>query len=72
MSNPSSKRRNKVVCLPPAFTLASSFAYSTTLNMVGTCSSETSVDFQQTKRRYFPEDGTIRNERCENLKSYTS
>jgi hypothetical protein len=35
------------------------------------CSSETSVDtFQRTARRYIPEDGTLYNRRCENLKSY--
>jgi hypothetical protein len=34
------------------------------------CSSETSVDSQQTTRRYIPEDGTLHNRRCENLKSY--
>jgi hypothetical protein len=34
-------------------------------------SSETSVDFQQTTRRYIPEDGTLYNHRCENLTSYT-
>jgi hypothetical protein len=34
--------------------------------------SETSVDTQRTTRRYIPEDGTLPNHRCENLKSYTS
>jgi hypothetical protein len=34
------------------------------------CCSETSVDFQRTTRRYIPEDGTLHNHRCENLKSY--
>jgi hypothetical protein len=34
------------------------------------CSSETSVDSQRTTRRYIPEDGTLQNYRCENLKSY--
>jgi hypothetical protein len=33
-------------------------------------SSETSVDFQQATRRYIPEDSTLYNHRCENLKSY--
>jgi hypothetical protein len=31
---------------------------------------ETSVDFQRTTRRYIPEDSTLHNHRCENLKSY--
>jgi hypothetical protein len=34
------------------------------------CSFETSVDTQQTTRRYIPEDGTLHNHRCENLRSY--
>jgi hypothetical protein len=33
-------------------------------------SSETSVDFQRTTRRYIPEDVTLHNHRCENRKSY--
>jgi hypothetical protein len=32
--------------------------------------SETLVNFYQTKRRYNPEDGHLRTHRCENLKSY--
>jgi hypothetical protein len=40
--------------------------------MEATCSSETSVDFELTTRRYIPEDGTIHNHRRENLKSYTN
>jgi hypothetical protein len=38
--------------------------------MEATCSSETSVDIQRTTRRYIPEDSTLNNHRCENLKSY--
>jgi hypothetical protein len=34
-------------------------------------SSETSVDFQRTTRRYSPEDSALHNYRCEDLKSYT-
>jgi hypothetical protein len=37
--------------------------------MEAICSSETSVDFQQTTRRYIPEDGALRDHRYENLKS---
>jgi hypothetical protein len=33
-------------------------------------SSETLADFQRTTRRYIPEDSTLHNHRCENLKSY--
>jgi hypothetical protein len=29
------------------------------------------VDFQRTAQRYIPEDRTLHNRRCENLKSYT-
>jgi hypothetical protein len=39
--------------------------------MEAICSSETSVDFQRTTRRYIPEDGTLHNHHCENLKTYT-
>jgi hypothetical protein len=52
------------VSLPPAFTLVSCFACYSTLNMQSTCSSEKSVDFQRTKRRYIPEDRTLHNHRC--------
>jgi hypothetical protein len=40
--------------------------------MEETCSFETSVDFQPTERRYIPEERTLHNHRCENLKSYVS
>jgi hypothetical protein len=43
-----------------------------TLNMEAICSSETSVETQQTTRRHIPEDDTLHNHRCENLKSYAS
>jgi hypothetical protein len=39
---------------------------------VNRCSSEASVDFQHTTRCYNPEDGTLHNHHCENLKSYTN
>jgi hypothetical protein len=39
------------LCLPPAFTLVSCSAHSSTLKKVALCSSETSVDFQCTTRR---------------------
>jgi hypothetical protein len=42
-----------------------------TLKMEAMCPSETSVDTQRTTRRYIPEDRTIHNHCCENLKSYT-
>jgi hypothetical protein len=40
--------------------------------MEAICCSETSVDFQRTTRRYIPEDITLHNHRCENLKFYTT
>jgi hypothetical protein len=40
--------------------------------MAAIFSSETSVDFQRTTRRYNPEKSTLYNHRCENLKSYKS
>jgi hypothetical protein len=47
-------------CLPPGFTLVSCSAYSSTLKMMATSSSETSVDFQRTTWRYIPEGCTLR------------
>jgi hypothetical protein len=38
--------------------------------MEAICSSETSVETQRTTRRHIPEDDTLHNHRCENLKSY--
>jgi hypothetical protein len=48
------------LCLPPAFTLVSWSAYSSTLNLEAICSSETSVNFRRTTRRYIAEDSTLR------------
>jgi hypothetical protein len=53
-----------------AFTLISYLAYSLTLKMEATCSSKMSVDFEWTTQRYIPEDRTLHNHCCENLKSY--
>jgi hypothetical protein len=38
--------------------------------MEAICSSETSTEFQRTTRRHIPDDNTLHNHRCENLKSY--
>jgi hypothetical protein len=38
--------------------------------MEAICSSETSANFQRTTRRDVPQDRTLYNHRCENLKSY--
>jgi hypothetical protein len=38
--------------------------------MEPTCSYEISVGFQRTTQRYIPEDRTLQNHRCENLRSY--
>jgi hypothetical protein len=66
----SRNQRKSKLCLPPAFTLASCLPYFSTLKMEATCSSETSVNFQRTTRRYISEDSTLHNHRCENLKSF--
>jgi hypothetical protein len=50
--------------------MVSSLAYSSTLKMEATCSSETSVEFQRNTRHYTPEDRTPLKHLCENLKSY--
>jgi hypothetical protein len=44
---------------PTEFRLVSCLAYSSSLKLEATCSSETSVDIQRTIRRYFPEDITL-------------
>jgi hypothetical protein len=43
---------------------------SSTLKMETICFSETSDETRRTTRRHFPEDDTLSNHRCENLKSY--
>jgi hypothetical protein len=50
--------------------LVSCLTYSSTLKLDATCSSETSVYSQLTAGRYIPEARTLRNHRCENIKSY--
>jgi hypothetical protein len=42
------------------FVLVSCLAYSSIMKMEDTCSSETSIDFQLTTRRYIPEARTLR------------
>jgi hypothetical protein len=70
-SRSKSKRRKKParnrLCFPP-FSLV---AYSFALKMETICSSETSVDFYRTIRRYIPEDYSPHSHRCENLTSNT-
>jgi hypothetical protein len=56
--------------LATCFKLVSCSAYSWTLKMEATCSSETSVDFQRTTHRYIPEHRTLHNHHCENLSSH--
>jgi hypothetical protein len=51
-------------------TCYSSLAYSSALKMKVAWSSEMSVDFQWTSQCYGPEEGTLTNPCCENLKSY--
>jgi hypothetical protein len=64
---------SRLLCLPPAFTLVSCLAYSSTLKMEATCSSGISVGFQWTTWCcYIPEARTLHNHHCENLKSYTT
>jgi hypothetical protein len=44
---------------------------SSTLKMEAVCSSETLVETQRTTSRHIPDDNTLHNHCCENLKSYT-
>jgi hypothetical protein len=50
--------------------LVSCLAYSSTLKIEATCSSETSGATQRITGRHIPEHDTLHNHRCENLKSY--
>jgi hypothetical protein len=50
--------------------MVSCLTSSLNLKMKATCFSENSVGFQRTTPRYIPEDRTLHNHRCENLKSY--
>jgi hypothetical protein len=52
---PQGRRISQATC----FTLVSYLAYSLTLKMEATCSSETLVDFQRTSQHYIPEDRTL-------------
>jgi hypothetical protein len=63
-----SPKRYQCESLPPAFMLVSCSAY---LNwkMETKCSSKTSADFKHTTSHYIPEDSTLYNYCCENLKS---
>jgi hypothetical protein len=56
--------------LPPTCLLVLAEIISSTLKMEAICSSETTLATQQTTRRHIPEDDTLHNHRCENLKSY--
>jgi hypothetical protein len=69
-------RRNKFSKKParkqvPSRALVSCSAYSSTLKMEAIFLSEMSVDSQRTTRRHIPEDDTLHNHRCENLKILT-
>jgi hypothetical protein len=67
MSHSSAVSKNK-----PSKKTVSCLAYCSTPKMEVTCSFQTSVGFQRTTQYYIPEDRTLHNHRCENLKSYTS
>jgi hypothetical protein len=53
-----------------AFMLVSCLAYSSILKMEAICFPEASVVFQRTTQCYTPEDRTLHNHQCEDLKSY--
>jgi hypothetical protein len=58
------------VAITARLTLVSCLAIFSTLQMEMICISETSVNFQRTTRRCIPEDRSLHNYRCENLKSF--
>jgi hypothetical protein len=62
----SMKAYDKQTCLHACFVLA----YYSTRKMEAIRSSETSVDFPNTTRRYIRDDKTLYNHHCEIFKSY--
>jgi hypothetical protein len=64
------RRFGRTYRLSPAYLLVLAEIISSALKMEAISSSETSVATQQTTRRHIPEDDTLHNHRCENLKSY--
>jgi hypothetical protein len=62
--------QTKNLLLDTCLMLVSCIAYSSTLKMEAMCSSETSGYFQRTTHRYIPENRTLHNHSCENLKFY--
>jgi hypothetical protein len=72
MSPPPSGSKNKPHKKPAWSKQQALMAYSLTLKMEATCSSKTSVDFQWTILHYIPEDRTLDNHSCENLKFHVS
>jgi hypothetical protein len=52
--------------------MVSYWAYSSTLKMDPTYSTQMSLDFQRTAQCYIPEDRTPRNHRCDNVKIVNS
>jgi hypothetical protein len=62
--------RFRGMCPSACFISVSCSAYTWTLKMEATCSSKPSADFRRATWRYIPENVTLRNHRCENLKSY--
>jgi hypothetical protein len=63
--------RHQRTRLPPTYLLVLAEIISSTLKMEAMSSSETSVVTQQPTRRHIPENDSLHNHRCENLKSYT-
>jgi hypothetical protein len=59
---------SRLLCFLPAS--CQCLAYSLTLKMEATCSFKTSVYFQQTAQCYIPEDRTLHNHCCENLRLF--
>jgi hypothetical protein len=60
----------RIFCLPPAYLLVLLKFFFDPEDGGDMFLSETSVASQQTTRLHIPEDDTLHNHRCENLKSY--
>jgi hypothetical protein len=64
------EKAKKETSMKQVASLVRCLAYSSTMKMEATLSSEISVDFQRTTWHYFLADRTLHNHCCENLKSY--
>jgi hypothetical protein len=60
--------KQKQAFIASCFLIPTSLSFSLTLKMEAVRSSETSLNFYRSTRHHIPEDSTLRNHRCKNIK----